>query len=59
MRVVDRTSAIGDFGAMTAGHAQELARRYDLNYLVTEVPLPLPEVYRNEQFRIYALTTDN
>ena len=56
VRVVERTSAIGDFGAMTAEQAQELARRYDLDYLVTEAPLPLPEVHRNAQFRIYALT---
>jgi hypothetical protein len=54
-RVVERTAAIGDFGAMTADGARDLARRYDLDYLVSEADLMLPVVYRNGQFRIYAL----
>jgi hypothetical protein len=54
-RVVERTAAIGDFGAMTADSARDLARRYDLDYLVSEADLLLPVVYRNAQFRIYAL----
>ena len=54
-RVVDRTNALGDFSALTAARAVELARRYDLGYLVTETDLALPLVYRNSQFRIYAL----
>jgi hypothetical protein len=55
VRFVDRVSAIGDFPALTADGARDLARRYDLDYLVTEADLPLPAVYRNERFRIYAL----
>lgn len=55
IRFVDRTSAVGDFTALTAEHARDLARRYDLDYLVTEADLPLPMAYTNEQFRIYAL----
>jgi hypothetical protein len=55
-RVVDRTAAIGDFGAMTAEQARALARRYDLDYLVTEADLPLPILYRNDRFRVYALS---
>ena len=55
VRFVDRIGAIGDFPALTADQARELARRYALDYLVTEADLPLPAVYRNEQFRIYAL----
>lgn len=55
VRFVDRVSAIGDFPALTADRARDLARRYALDYLVTEADLPLPAVYRNEQFRIYAL----
>ena len=55
VRFVDRVSAVGDFGALTAETARQLATRYALDYLVTEADLPLPEVYRNEQFRIYAL----
>jgi hypothetical protein len=52
-RVVDRTEAIGDFGALTVDRARDLARRYDLDYLVSEADLALPIAYRNDQFRIY------
>ena len=55
VRVVDRTQAIGDFTSLTAEHARELARRYDLDVLVTETDLALPLAYRNDQFRIYSL----
>jgi hypothetical protein len=55
VRFVDRVTAVGDFQALTADRARDLGRRYDLDYLVTEATLPLPAVYRNEQFRIYAL----
>ena len=58
VRVVERIGAIGDFSALTAARARELAHRYDLDYLVTDVELPLPEQYRNAQFRIYALKDD-
>ena len=54
-RVVERTQAVGDFTSLTADRARELARRYDLDFLVTEADLPLPVAYRNAQFRIYAL----
>jgi hypothetical protein len=54
-RVVDRRRAVADFPSLTAARARSLAERYDLNYLVTEATLPLPEVYRNSRFRIYAL----
>ncbi len=54
-RVVDRTQAVGDFTTLTAEHARELARRYDLDFLVTEGDLALPLAYRNDQFRIYSL----
>ena len=54
-RIVDRRRAIGDFSALTVARAHELAEEYGLNYLVTEAALSLPEVYRNSQFRIYAL----
>lgn len=53
VRFVDRVSAIGDFPALTADRARDLAARYEIDYLVTEADLPLPEVYRNAQFRIY------
>jgi hypothetical protein len=54
-RVVERTAAIGDFAAMTPDHARDLARRYDLDYLITDAELPLPLAYRNDRFRIYGL----
>jgi hypothetical protein len=55
VRVVDRTSAVGDFGTLTAHRALDLARQYDLDYLVTEIDLPLPMSYSNDRFRIYSL----
>jgi hypothetical protein len=55
VRVVERRRALVDFPALNADGARALAARYDLNFLVTEATLNLPEVYRNAQFRIYAL----
>ena len=52
---VERSEAIGDFGALTAERTADLAQRYELDYLVTEADLPLPVAFRNQQFRIYAL----
>lgn len=54
-RVVERTQAVGDFTSLTPDRARELARRYDLDFLVTEADLALPLAYRNAQFRIYSL----
>jgi len=54
-RVIERRTALANFASLTAPDARALAERYDLNYLVTEGTLELPEVYRNSQFRIYAL----
>ncbi len=55
VRVVERTDALGDFTTLTADRATDLARRYDLDYLVTTADLPLPIAYRNDQFRVYTL----
>jgi hypothetical protein len=55
MRVLERTQALGDFGALTGERARELAARYDLDYLVTPAALNLPLAYRNTQFSVYAL----
>jgi hypothetical protein len=54
-RVIERTAAVGDFTALTAARAQQLAEQYQLDYLVTPADMPLPLVYRNAQFHIYAL----
>jgi hypothetical protein len=40
---------------LSAGRARELALRYDLDYLVAEQDLPLPVVYKNQRFKVYAL----
>jgi hypothetical protein len=54
-RVVERQEVLGDFAGLTAARAQALARRYDLDYLLTDVEMPLPLAYRNQQFRVYVL----
>jgi hypothetical protein len=54
-RFVERSAAVGDFSRLTADKATDLAQRYQLDYLITETDLPLPIVYRNEQFRVYTL----
>ena len=54
-RVVERAAAIGDFATLTPERARTLAAKYDLDYLVTEARLDLPQKYENSQFRIYAL----
>jgi hypothetical protein len=54
-RFVDRVQAVGDFASLSPDRAQELARRYDLDFLVTEADLALPVAYRNDRFRIYSL----
>ncbi len=55
MRVAERTRALGSFDALTPQRAGELARQYDLDYLVTERPIDLPVAYRNARFVIYRL----
>lgn len=55
LRVADRRAALGDFDALTAPGARALAARYDLDCLISERPLELPELYRNARFRVYRL----
>ena len=54
LRVLERIEALGDFATLTSDQAQALAAEYDLDYLISERPMALPEVYANEQFRVYA-----
>jgi hypothetical protein len=54
-RVFERIQALGDFEALTSETARSLARRYELDYLISERTLDLPRVYKNEQFNVYAL----
>ena len=55
VRTRDRVRAVGDFDALTSERALALAREYDLDYLVTEQGLQLPEVFRSGALRIYRL----
>ena len=55
MRVLGRTRALGDFSTLTPERALELARTYDLDYLVAERAIDLPLAYKNARFRVYHL----
>jgi hypothetical protein len=55
MRVADRLASIGEFDAMTAPRARELAGMYEIDYLITEAELPLPVAFQNGTFRVYRL----
>jgi hypothetical protein len=54
-RVQARLDAIGDFATIDAARATALARRYDLDVLVIDRDLPLPELHRDGRFRVYRL----
>lgn len=54
-RVVERTHAIGDFATLTPERARALASTYGVDLLITTADLELPERYRNDTFRVYAL----
>ena len=55
LRVLERIEALGDFATLTPDKARALAVAYDLDYLISERQMTLPEVYANEQFKVYAL----
>jgi len=55
-RVAERRLALGDFERRTAPELLALARRFELDVVVSERDLALPELYRNQQFRVYRLT---
>ncbi len=54
-RVQSRLEAIGDFTDLDAPKAVALARRFDLDVLVIDRPLPLRELHRDGRFRVYEL----
>ncbi|MEO5820119.1 MAG: hypothetical protein ABIT71_06400, partial [Vicinamibacteraceae bacterium] len=54
-RIAERRVALGDFEARTESELQALSRRYDLDVVVSERDLRLPELYRNSRFRVYRL----
>ena len=41
-----------------AGSARALARRYHIDYLITEHPIELPLVHEQGSFLVYDLRTD-
>ena len=55
IRVQARLEAVGDFAALDAPRAQALAERFDLDVLVIDRDLPLPELHREGRFRVYRL----
>jgi hypothetical protein len=55
VRVQSRIEAIGDFSALDGPKARALAERFDLDVLVIDRDLPLPEIHRDDPFRVYRL----
>lgn len=57
-RISTRIAELGDFAALEAAHARWLAKRHDLDYLITEHAIDLPLVHRNGRFAVYDLRDD-
>ena len=57
-RVSSRLAELGDFAALEAAHARWLARRHDLDYLITEHDIALPLVHRQGRLAVYDLRDD-
>lgn len=57
-RVRSRIADLGDFAALEPAHARWLARRHDLDYLITEHDIALPLVHRHGRFAVYDLDAD-
>ncbi len=55
LRVRERVEAAGDFNALTAPRARELAAAYHLDYLVTERSFDLPLAFRSGALSVYRL----
>ena len=54
-RVRERIQDLGDFTTLTASTARTLARRYDLQYLITSHQVDLPIAHRSGPFIVYNL----
>ncbi|HXE81192.1 MAG TPA: hypothetical protein VNK41_10605 [Vicinamibacterales bacterium] len=54
-RVAARQRELGDFNQLDAARAAALARRYDLDYVITERTMDLPLVRRFGRFNVYRL----
>ena len=55
IRTRDRLAELRDFPALTADRARGLARKYALDYLVTEAVLDLPSAFRSGPLHVYRL----
>lgn len=55
LRTRDRLAEIGEFTNLTPERARQLAAAHDLDYLVTESRLALPEAFSSGRIRIYRL----
>jgi hypothetical protein len=55
MRTRDRVAELGDFMSLSAERARELARKYELDYLVTEQSIELPLEFQSGPVKIYRL----
>ena len=58
-RLSTRLSELGDFTSLDAARALRLADRYELDFLITEQALDLPETRRTGRFHIYDLAGRN
>lgn len=54
-RISSRIAELGDFAALRPSHARWLARRHDLDYLITEHDVALPLAYRRGAIAVYDL----
>ena len=57
-RVSNRIIELGDFSQLDPSRAKRLARRYHIDYLITEHPIELPLVHEQGSFLVYDLRTD-
>ena len=57
-RIASRIAELGDFSTLDPARARRLARRYRLDYLITEQTLDLPQAHRHGRFAVYDLRTD-
>ena len=58
-RVANRIAELGDFSTLDPPRARRLARRYHLDYLITEQTIDLPLVHQQGPFGVYDLRSEN
>jgi hypothetical protein len=55
VRVVERIRALGDLSTKSPDEIERLGAQYGVTHVVTTGTLPLPAVFENAQFHVYAL----